>query len=38
MIGIGAPSLGPDGDYQKSPSNYPNLSFKKNSLIVKIGG
>ena len=37
VLGIGAPILGPDGDSEQTPSNYPRPDLRKNSLIVKIG-
>lgn len=37
VFGIGAPILGPDGDNEITPIEYPDQTLKKNSLIVKIG-
>jgi hypothetical protein len=37
VVGVGAPKLGPEGDAAATPSDYPDPSKRKNSLLVKIG-
>jgi hypothetical protein len=37
VLGIGAPILGPNGDNEITPIEYPDPTLRKNSLIVKIG-